>query len=98
MTAWEMASLHADNRLVIASSVHKKDETGLCRLLFCCFCKLRFRPVRHMVFARTHFLVPELQRKNIGAVGRNIIICGSGTKKPRSMDITSGRQNPGLHY
>lgn len=28
-----------------------------------CFCKLRFRPMRHMVFARTHFLVPEFQRK-----------------------------------
>jgi hypothetical protein len=51
-----------------------------------------------MLFVRTHFLVPDFQRKNIGAVGRNIIIRGSGTKKPRGMDTTSGRQNPGLHY
>jgi len=54
--------------------------------------------MRHMAFARTHFLVPEFQRKNIDALGRNIIICGSGTKKPRRLDTTSGRQNPGLHY
>jgi hypothetical protein len=51
-----------------------------------------------MVFARTYFLVPEFQRKNIGALGRNIIFRGSGTKKPRGMDTTSGRQKPGLHY
>jgi hypothetical protein len=51
-----------------------------------------------MVFARTHFFVPEFKRKNFGAINRNIIIRGSGTKKPRGMDTTSGRQKPGLHY
>ena len=53
--------------------------------------------LRHMVFAKTRFLFPEFQRRNIGALGRNIIIRGSGTKKPRDMDTISGRQYPGLH-
>jgi len=56
------------------------------------FCKLRFRRMRHMMFARTHFLVPEFQRKNIGALGRNIIIRGSGTKKPRGMRKVSAHK------
>jgi hypothetical protein len=55
--------------------------------------------MRRMVFASTHFLVPELQKKkNIGALGRNIIIRGIGTKKPSGMDTTSRRLKPELHY
>jgi len=30
VTAWEMPSLHVDNRLGGASSMHKNDETSLC--------------------------------------------------------------------
>jgi hypothetical protein len=41
---------------------------------------------------------PRIQEKNFGALGRNIIIRGTGTKKLRGINTTSGRQKPGLHY